>query len=139
MDDIAENDPMTEAIIAAAIEVHRHLGPGMLESAYEECLAIELRSRGFKVERQVVLPLIYKGNPIDNAYRLDMIVNGTVVLELKAIDKVLQVHEAQLTSYLRMSGYTLGLLINFHVPVLYKEIRRRVNSHKPVLQSSPSS
>ena len=129
MEEIIENDPLTEGIIAAAIEVHRALGPGLLESAYEECLSIELQSRGYQIRRQVALPLVYKGHQIDTAYRIDMLVNNSVVLELKAIERILPVHEAQLTSYLRMSGYTLGLLINFHSPILYKDIRRRVNNH----------
>ncbi len=131
MDDEIQDDPLTESVIGAAIEVHRQLGPGVLESAYEECLAIELTQRGFTVERQVILPLTYKGHVIEEAYRIDMIVNSKLVLELKAVDKILPVHETQLTSYLRLSGHTLGLLINFHAPVLYKDIRRRVNKYVP--------
>jgi GxxExxY protein len=106
--------------------VHKALGPGLLESAYEECLAIELLDRGFTVRRQVEVPVVYKGRRLDLAYRLDMLVNDTVVLELKAIEKLLPVHEVQLVSYLRLLNLKVGLLINFHTPYLRDSIVRRV-------------
>lgn len=120
------SDPLTYGIIGAAIEVHKALGPGLLESAYEECLAIELLDRGFAIRRQVEVPVVYKGRRLDLAYRLDMLVNDTVVLELKAIEKLLPVHEVQLVSYLRLMSLKVGLLINFHTPYLRDSIVRRV-------------
>ena len=119
-------DPRTEEIIAAAIEVHRQLGPGLLESAYEECLCHELRLRKLAFRRQVELPVVYKGVNLDCGYRIDLIVHDEVLLELKAIEKILPVHEAQLLSYLRLSGLHLGLLFNFCVPTLKDGIVRRV-------------
>jgi GxxExxY protein len=121
-----EVDRLTEAIIGAAIEVHRALGPGLLESAYEECLAHELGLRGLPFERQVALPVTYKGVRLDAGYRLDLVVARSVVVELKAVQAIEPIHEAQLLSYLRLGGWKVGLLINFHVPVLKDGIRRRV-------------
>ena len=123
----AESDELSYEIIGAAIEVHRALGPGMLESIYEESLAHELSLRGISFRRQVSLPLIYKGVRLESGYRLDMIVKDLVVLELKAIEHVLPVHEVQLLTYLRLTGKWLGLLLNFHVTVLQRGIRRIVN------------
>lgn len=119
-------DPLTAEIIGAAIEVHRALGPGLLESAYEECMAVELADRGLGIARQIALPVFFKGRQLDVGYRLDMVVAERVVLELKAIEKLLPIHEAQLLTYLRLSRYKLGLLINFNVPVLKDGIVRRV-------------
>ena len=119
-------DPRTDEIIAAAIEVHRHLGPGLLESAYEECLCRELQLRNVPFHRQIPLPVDYKGVKLDCGYRIDLLVNDEVILELKAIEKILPVHEAQLLSYLRLLNKRLGLLINFCVPVLKEGIVRRV-------------
>ena len=119
-------DPRTEEIIAAAIEVHRHLGPGLLESAYEQCLCRELQLRNLSFKRQIDLPVEYKGIKLDCGYRIDLIVNNEVVVELKAIEKILPVHEAQLLSYLRLSGLHIGLLINFCVAALKDGIVRRV-------------
>jgi GxxExxY protein len=119
-------DPRTDQIIAAAIEVHRHLGPGLLESAYEECLCRELHLRSLPFQRQIPLPVEYKGVKLDCGYRIDLLVNDEVVLELKAIEKILPVHEAQLLSYLRLLNKRIGLLINFCVPVLKEGIVRRV-------------
>ena len=115
---------LTEAIIGAAIEVHKHLGPGLLESAYEECLAKELSLRGIAFERQKPIPLVYKDLSLDCGYRLDFSVAGLVIVELKAVEQLLPIHEAQVLSYMRLSGHPLGLLINFHVPLLHKGIRR---------------
>lgn len=117
---------ITEIIIAAAIEVHRHLGPGLLESAYQKCLEHELKLRGVKVRCDLDLPVEYKGTLLDAGYCIDMLVEDEVVVELKAVEKVLPVHEAQLMTYLRLSGKRVGLLINFNVPVLKDGILRRV-------------
>jgi len=113
-------------IIDAAMKVHSALGPGLLESAYEACLAHELRKRGYKVETQVELPVIYDGQRIEVGYRLDMVVEDLVIVELKAVEKMIPIYEAQLLSYLKLSGTAVGLLINFHVPRLREGITRRV-------------
>ncbi len=118
---------VTEQIIGAALEVHRALGPGLLESAYEECLARELALRGVRLERQKALPVEYKGARLDCGYRLDLLVEGSVVVEIKAIDAILPIHEAQLLTYLKLGGWSVGLLLNFNVPVLRDGICRMVN------------
>lgn len=118
--------PLTETIIGAAIEVHRELGPGLLESVYEGCLAHELLSRRVRFERQIAVPVVYKGTPIDIGFRLDFLIEDTVIVELKAIDRLAGVHEAQLTTYLRLSGKRVGLLINFNSKLLKDGIVRRV-------------
>lgn len=118
---------ITEAIIGAAIGVHRELGPGMLESAYEACLAYELIQRGFKIERQKELPLKYRDITLECGYRLDLLVEDSVIVEVKALDALHPVHEAQLLSYLRLSGCQVGLLINFNVKMFKTGIRRVVN------------
>lgn len=115
-------------VVDAAMRVHSVLGPGVLEGAYEACLAHELRSRGLHVLVQVPLPVTYRGVRIELGYRVDLIVDGTVIVELKAVSKVLPVHEAQLLSYLKMSGHRLGLLINFRVLHLKDGIKRLVNA-----------
>jgi GxxExxY protein len=117
---------LTKAIIGAAIEVHRALGPGLLESAYEECLCEELKLRGMPFERQKPLPVTYKGKQLDCGYRLDVVVADAVVLELKAIEAFAPIHDAQLLTYLRLGGWKAGLLINFNVPILRDGIRRKV-------------
>ena len=111
---------LTEQIIGAAIEVHRALGPGLLESAYEECLCREFHLRGLVFRRQVPLPVEYKGVNLDCGYRLDLIVGDEIILELKCIEKVLPVHEAQLLTYLKLTGKRVGLIINFNVPTLVR-------------------
>lgn len=116
----------TETIIGAAIEVHRNLGPGLLESAYEECLCHELKLRDMSFQRQVPLPVIYKGMRLDCGYRLDLLVNDEVVVELKAVDSLQPIHEAQILTYLRLGGWKVGLLLNFNVPVLKYGIKRMV-------------
>jgi GxxExxY protein len=121
-----QKDPRTARIIGAAIEVHRALGPGLLESAYEECLCHELYLRGLAFQRQVDLPVPYKGLKLDCGYKMDVVVEDEVVLELKSIEKILPVHEAQLLTYLKLSGKRVGLLINFNVPLLTQGIIRRV-------------
>ncbi len=117
---------LTRQIIGAAIEVHRHLGPGLLESVYEACLVHELAERGLVVDRQVELPVRYKNASIDCDYRVDLIINDQVVVELKAVETVHPIHEAQLMTYLRLSGNKVGLLINFNVRLLRDGITRRV-------------
>jgi GxxExxY protein len=119
-------DALTELVIGAAIEVHRHLGPGLLESAYEECLAWELRDRGRSVRRQQPLPVEYKGVRLELGYRIDLVVDGSVLIELKTVDRLGPVHEAQLLTYLRLSGVRRGLLLNFNAAVLRDGIRRMV-------------
>lgn len=116
-------------IVDAAIAVHSALGPGLLESAYQACLAHELRKRGLRVRTEVPMPLVYDGISLDLAYRLDMIVEESVVVETKALAKLLPIHEAQLLSYLKLSHHRVGLLINFHVTRLKDGIRRMVNGH----------
>jgi len=117
---------VTHAIIAAEMKVHSALGPGLLEKAYETCLAHELRKAGFKVEQQVELPVVYDGVRIDLGYRIDLLVNDCVIVELKCVEKFAPVHEAQLISYLRLSKKSVGLLINFHVRHLRDGIKRFV-------------
>jgi|SRR5450432_2436051 GxxExxY protein len=119
-------DPRTSPIIAAAIEVHRHLRPGLLEFAYEECLCHELHLMGLNFRRQVPLPLIYKGLPLDCGYQIDLIVRDEVIVELKAIERILPIHQAQLLTYLKLANKHVGLLINFNVLVLTQGIPRRV-------------
>ena len=119
---------LTQTIISAAIAVHRELGPGMLESAYEACLAFELLDRGLFVERQKALPLVYRGQTLDCGYRIDLMVERLVIVEVKAVERFERVHSAQLLSYLRLSGCKVGLLLNFNVKWLVDDgIRRVVN------------
>jgi GxxExxY protein len=122
-------DRLTDEIIGSAIEVHRSLGPGLLESAYETCLAYELGQRGINVERQKSLPVMYREVKLEAGYRLDLLVDGLVIVEVKAVDHLLPIHHAQLISYLRLSGCSLGLLINFNVKLLKNGIRRLVNNY----------
>jgi GxxExxY protein len=125
-----ELNKLTEGIIGAAIAVHRELGPGLLESAYEACLEFELIDRGYRVERQKELPVVYRSVKVDCGYRLDLLVEDKVVIELKAVDALAPIHDAQLISYLKLSGKKVGLLINFNVVQLTKGIRRKVNDLK---------
>ena len=134
-----EINQITEAIIGAAIEVHRALGPGLLKSAYEECLCHELTIRQVPFERQRSLPVVYKGLHLDCGYRLDLVVADQVVVEIKAVEQLLPVHEAQLLTYLKLGGWQAGLLINFNVPVLKQGIRRRVLGLKEKEKSSAPS
>ena len=120
------NDLLTQRIIGFAIEVHRQLGPGLLESAYEECVCYELRQAGLVFQRQVPLPVIYKAVRLDCSYRVDVVVENAVILELKTVERLIPVHEAQLLTYLRLSGLRTGLLLNFNSPVLRDGIRRMV-------------
>ena len=122
-----KHETLTESIIGAAIEVHRELGPGLMESAYEECLCHELSLRRLSFQRQVPLPVHYKKVNLDCGYRMDLVVENTVIVELKAVETLQPVHEAQLITYLKLSTKPVGLLINFNVPVLKDGIVRRVN------------
>jgi GxxExxY protein len=119
-------EALTESIIGVAIEVHRHLGPGLLESVYEECMCQELRLRDIPFLRQVELPVIYKGLETGGKFRIDLIVADEVVVELKAVERLLSVHEAQLLTYLKVTGKRVGLVINFNVSILHQGILRRV-------------
>jgi len=122
------SDTLSGDVIGACIEVHRHLGPGLLESAYERCLGYELDLRGFEVQRQIQIPLHYKGLDLDCGYRVDLLVNRQLLIEVKAVERLLPVHEAQMITYLRLMGLPMGLLVNFHVPALRHGLRRLVNS-----------
>jgi GxxExxY protein len=123
----ARLDQITGSIIGAAIEVHKALGPGLLESAYEAGLAYELAKRGIQVEQQKALPLIYKEVHLDCGYRLDLLVENAVIVEIKSVEQLAPIHTAQLLSYLRLSGHRVGLLINFNVKVLRDGIHRLMN------------
>ncbi len=122
-----DGDKWSHQVIGAAMEVHRHLGPGLLESAYEECLCHELNALGVPFERQKELPVSYKGISLDCGYRMDIVVDRTLLLELKSVETLLPIHEAQLLTYLRLSGLQIGLLVNFNVPLLKNGIKRMVD------------
>lgn len=124
-------EELTETVIGAGIRIHRALGPGLLESAYEECLCYELSKAGLKFVRQVPLPVHYEQVALDCGYRMDLVVEGILILELKTTEKLLPIHEAQLLIYLKLSGLALGFLINFNVPVLREGIRRIANNYSP--------
>jgi GxxExxY protein len=124
---LSEMNVRTGQVVDAAMKVHSALGPGLLESAYEACLVHELRKRGLRVDTQVAVPVLYDGQRIDVGYRLDLVVDDIVVIELKAVSRLHPVFEAQLLSYLKLSKYPLGLLINFHVPRLKDGIKRLTN------------
>jgi len=117
---------LTSRVIGLAIGVHRALGPGLLESAYEECLCFELTSHNIRFKRQVPLPVIYKSVHLDCAYRMDIVIEEILITELKTVERILPVHDAQLLTYLRLSGITTGLMLNFHSPVLKDGIKRLV-------------
>ena len=115
---------LSRVAVDAALQVHRELGPGLLESVYEVCLCEEIRSRGIPVERQARLPIHYRGKALDADLRLDLLVEGALIIELKSIETILPIHEAQLLTYLKLTGCRLGLLINFNVPLIKEGIRR---------------
>jgi GxxExxY protein len=131
-------DPLTEMIIGAAIAVHRALGPGLLESTYTRCLAYELVDRDLSVEVGKPVPLVYKNLTVDNAYRIDILVENRVVIELKAVERLERVHISQLLTYLKLSGMETGLLLNFNVPMM-KDGIRRIYNNAPVPPSLPRS
>lgn len=124
------DNKLTEAIIGSAIEVHRNLGPGLLESAYQECLLFELRSRDLKVEKEKPLPIIYKDIKLDHGYRIDLLVENKVVIEIKTVESFTDVHSAQVLTYLKLENYPLGLLINFHTILLKNGLKRFINSQR---------
>jgi GxxExxY protein len=117
---------ITEKVLGAAIEVHKHLGPGLLESTYDACLCHEFEIRGLAFQRQVHLPLKYKGLQVHAAFRLDLVVEDRIIVELKSQDGIHPVHEAQLMTYLKLTGMRVGLLLNFNVPIMKDGIVRRV-------------
>jgi GxxExxY protein len=119
-----ENDPLTEKIIGFAISIHRDLGPGLLESAYEECLCYEIEQSGLSFRRQSALPIVYKSVRLDCGYRMDIVVENRVIVELKTVERLLPIQEAQMLTYLKLSGIRIGLLLNFNTPVLKDGIRR---------------
>lgn len=123
----AHLNQLSERIIGGAIEVHRVLGPGLLESAYERCLVMELEEAGVRVERQVLLPVRYKGRELPEAFRMDLLVERQIVVELKSVDELAPAHTAQVLTYLKLTGLKLGLILNFKVEVMRKGIRRVVN------------
>ena len=124
-----EINELSERVIGACIEIHRTIGPGLLESAYEECLCHELHLAGLKFERQKPLPVAYKGVQLDCGYRLDLVVGDKLIVELKTVQELLPIHEAQLLTYLKLSSLAVGLLVNFNVPVLRRGIKRIVNHY----------
>ena len=130
-----DENQLSGEVIGAAIEVHRELGPGLLESIYREALAMELAARGLTVNRELEVPILYKGRMLMSSLRLDMLVNALIVVEVKSVEHIVSVHEAQLLSYLRLSGKRLGLLINFNSPVLTRSIRRVINGYGSVHKS----
>lgn len=123
-------DEITESVLGAAIEVHKTLGPGLLESVYEECLALEFKSRGLDFQRQLSLPIEYKGCTVNAAYRIDFLVKQSVILEIKAVEKLEPIHEAQILTYLKLLKIDRGLLINFNVPLLKNGIKRMVLNYQ---------
>jgi len=125
---VKDRDELTGAIIGAAIDVHRQLGPGLLESTYEECMAFELAERQIAYERQVELPICYKGRQLPGSYRIDLLVDRQIILELKSVQKLEPVHDAQLLTYLKLASKQCGLLLNFNVPVMKQGIRRLLNN-----------
>ena len=121
-----EFDKLSNRVIGCAIEVHRYLGPGLLESTYEQCLAHEMKMEGMPFKLQYPLPVEYKGIKVDCGYRVDLLVNNTLIVELKSVDKILPIHQAQLLTYMKLSGIKIGLLINFNVEYLKRGIKRMV-------------
>jgi GxxExxY protein len=120
-------DRLTEQIIGAAIDVHRQTGPGLLESVYEECLCFELSQLGLSFKRQLHLPISYKGIKLTSGYKMDLVVEDSVIVELKTVDQLLPIHTAQLLTYLKLSGKPIGLLLNFNAPILREGLKRLVN------------
>jgi GxxExxY protein len=129
--DPSATNKLTRTIIGCGIRVHTVVGPGLLESTYEACMAFELKESGLDVERRKHVPLIYRGLQLPIAYQLDMLVNGTVIVELKSVDAIAPIHVAQMLTYLRLTGCPVGLLLNFNVPTLKEGIRRIVNPRPP--------
>ena len=118
-------------IVDSCFKIHKELGPGLLESAYETCLEHELSKRGFSVERQIPQPIIYDGIAINAGYRIDLLINGLIIIELKAVEQLAPIHTAQLITYLKLSKKTLGFLVNFHTPLIKNGLKRIANNHNP--------
>jgi len=118
---------ISKKIIGCAIEVHKQLGPGLLESAYQECLYYELRSAGLRVQKEIPMPIVYKEVKLDHGYRIDLLVEDKVVIEVKSVENLNDVHTAQVLTYLKLGQYRLGLLFNFHTTILKNGIRRVIN------------
>ena len=133
-----ELNAITEAVIGGSLRVHRQLGPGLLESVYQSCLEFELSEAGLSFRPQFLLPVRYRGITIDNGYRLDLLVEDQVVVEVKAVEKLERVHEAQLLTYLKLSGCCVGLLLNFNVELLRDGIRRLVHGFPDLCETSAS-
>jgi len=134
----AELNRITGLIIRGAIAVHRALGPGLLESAYLACLAYELRELGLSVDEDIPLPLDYKGVKLERGYRIDLRVNGCVIVELKCVTRLAPIHDAQLMTYLKLTGCPAGLLLNFKVPVMVQGIKRKMNAEASTGESTPA-
>ena len=117
-------DHLARSIVDSGLKVHKALGPGLLESAYEHCLAYELSERGIAIKRQVPLPIVYGGATLDAGYRLDLIAANSIVIEIKAVESLTRLHEAQMLTYLKLSGFRLGFLMNFNVPLFKSGVRR---------------
>ena len=129
MNELSEElNNLSYQIIGCAIEVHRILGPGLLESAYQNCLIFELKKKGLKVEKEISLPITYKSIELDHGYRIDLLVNNQVVIELKTVEELTDVHKAQVLTYLKLGDFPLGLLINFHSKILKNNIKRYINT-----------
>jgi GxxExxY protein len=126
-EEMAHLNQLSRDFIAAAIEVHRELGPGLLESVYEVCLCEELLMRGIPFQTQVDLPLLYKGRDTGKTFRLDMLIDDTLIVELKAVEELKSVHEVQLLTYLKLTNKPIGLLVNFNVPYLRDGVKRKIN------------
>lgn len=126
---MADYEQIGSKIVQAAYEVHSELGPGLLESVYEICLIEELINKGLKTENQVKLPVVYKGKTLNKEFIIDILVEDSIVIELKAVEQLLPVHEVQLVTYLKLAGYKLGFLINFNVSLIKQGIRRKVNQY----------
>lgn len=122
----SNRDPLSDRVIGLAIEVHRQLGPGLIETAYEACLCYELHAAGISHSRQVPLPFLYKSTRLECGYRMDLVVDGKLVIEIKSVEKLLPLHEAQLLTYLKLSGIRTGLLLNFNAMLLKDGIKRMV-------------
>jgi GxxExxY protein len=128
----AEINALSYKVIGLAIEVHRHLGPGLLESAYQECLFYEIVKAGLKVEKEITLPIIYKEIKLDQGYRIDLLVEDKLVIELKTVENFTSVHFAQILTYLKLGNYPLGLLINYNSKILKNNIKRFINSNTEI-------
>jgi len=124
-----EINELTYKVIGLAIEVHKELGPGLLESAYQECLFYELKNAGLKVEKEKALPIIYKDIKLDHGYRIDLLIENTLVIEIKTVENFTDVHFAQILTYLKLGNYPIGLLMNFHSKILKNNIKRFINSN----------